>query len=84
MVMTIEQSIDRHGARHTAKLLINAQIKRLTIGMVTLYDLTDTPEICDLIDELEGVLNADLIDKHSIKDILNMINEDLLIENIMD
>ena len=82
--MTIEQSIDKHGARHTAKLLINAQIKRLTSGMVTLYDLTDTPEICDLIDELEGVLNADLIDKHSIKDILNMINEDLLIENIMD
>ena len=82
--MTIEQSIDKHGARHTAKLLINAQIKRLTSGMVTLYDLPDTPEICDLIDELEGVLNADLIDKHSIKDILDMINEDLLIENIMD
>jgi uncharacterized protein YlaN (UPF0358 family) len=84
MVMTIEQSIDKHGARHTAKLLINAQIKRLTSGMVTLYELPDTPEISGLIDELEGVLNADLIDKHSIKDILDMISEDLLIESIMD
>jgi hypothetical protein len=84
MVMTIEQSIDKHGARHTAKLLINAQIKRLTNGMVTLYDLTDTPEICDLIDELEDVLKADLIDDNSIRDVLNMISEDLLIENIMD
>lgn len=82
--MTIEQSIDKHGARHTAKLLINAQIKRLTSGMVTLYELPDTPEISGLIDELEGVLNADLIDKHSIKDILDMISEDLLIESIMD
>jgi hypothetical protein len=84
MVMTIEQSIEKSGARHTAKLLINAQIKRLTSGMVTLYDLPDTPEISAIIDEMEDVLKADLIDDNSIKDVLNMISEDLLIENIMD
>lgn len=82
--MTIEQSIDKHGERHTAKLLINAQIKRLSNGMVTLYDLPDTPEISAIIDEMEDVLKADLIDDNSIKDVLNMISEDLLIENIMD
>jgi hypothetical protein len=84
MVMTIEQSIDKHGARHTAKLLINAQIKRLTNGMVTLYDLPDTIEISTLINDLEQVLKEDLIDDNSIRDVLNMISEDFLIENIMD
>lgn len=82
--MTIEQSIDKHGERHTAKLLINAQIKRLTNGMVTLYDLPDTIEISTLIDDLEQSLKEDLIDNNSIKDVLNMISEDFLIENIMD
>ena len=81
--MTIEQSIDKHGARHTAKLLINAQIKRLTNGMVTLYDLPDTIEISTLINDLEQVLKEDLIDDNSIRDVLNMISEDFLIENIM-
>jgi hypothetical protein len=84
MVMTIEQSIEKSGARNTAKFLINAQIKRLTSGMVTLYDLSDTIEISTLIDDLEQVLKADLIDDNSIRDVLNMISEDLLIENIMD
>ena len=82
--MTIEQSIEKSGARNTAKFLINAQIKRLTSGMVTLYDLSDTIEISTLIDDLEQVLKADLIDDNSIRDVLNMISEDLLIENIMD
>lgn len=84
MVMTIEQSIEKNGSRQTAKILINARIKMLTTGMVTLYDLPDTPEISGLIDEMEGVLNAELIDPNSIKDVLDMVSEDLLIESIID
>jgi hypothetical protein len=35
-----------------------------------------------MIDELEEVLNADLIDENTIKSILDDINDDYLIENI--
>jgi hypothetical protein len=76
----IEQLIDKHGARQVAKMLINARIKNLTHGLVTIADLDD--RICELVDELEEVLNADLIDDNTIKSILDDINDDYLIENI--
>jgi hypothetical protein len=76
----IEQLIDKHGARQVAKMLINARIKNLTHGLVTIADLDD--RICELVDELEEVLKADLIDDNSIKSILDDINDDYLIENI--
>jgi len=72
--------IDKHGARQVAKMLINARIKNLTHGLVTIADLDD--RICELVDELEEVLNADLIDDNTIKSILDDINDDYLIENI--
>jgi hypothetical protein len=76
----IEQLIDKHGARQVAKMLINARIKNLTHGLVTIADLDD--RICELVDELEEVLKADLIDDNTIKSILDDINDDFLIENI--
>ena len=72
--------IDKHGARQVAKMLINARIKNLTHGLVTIADLDD--RICELVDELEEVLKADLIDDNTIKSILDDINDDYLIENI--
>lgn len=72
--------IDKHGARHVAKMLINARIKNLTHGLVTIADLDDS--IYSMVDELEEVLNADLIDDNTIKSILDDINDDYLIENI--
>ena len=72
--------IEKHGARQVAKMLINSRIKQVTQGLVTIADLTDT--ICGMIDELEEVLKADLIDDNTIKSILDDINDDYLIENI--
>ena len=72
--------IDKHGARQVAKMLINARVKHVTQGLVTIADLDDS--ICGMIDELEEVLNADLIDDNTIKSILDDINDDYLIENI--
>ena len=72
--------IDKHGARQVAKMLINARVKHVTHGLVTIADLDD--RICELVNELEEVLNADLIDENTIKSILDDINDDFLIENI--
>lgn len=72
--------IDKHGARQVAKMLINARIKNLTHGLVTIADLDDS--IYSMVDELEEVLKADLIDDNTIKSILDDINDDYLIENI--
>ena len=78
----LTQLIDKHGARQTAKMLINARIKNETYGLVTIADLPDTHDLCILIDELEEVLNGDLINEGDIRDILSNINEDFLTENI--
>jgi predicted RNA-binding protein with EMAP domain len=78
----IQQLIDKHGARQVAKMLINKRIKNLTHGLVTIADLSDTHDLCMIIDELEEVLKADLIDNNTIKSILDDINDDYLIENI--
>lgn len=74
------QLLEMYGARHVAKMLINARIKHVTQGLVTITDLDDS--IFWMIDELEEVLNADLIDDNTIKSILDDINDDFLIENI--
>jgi Holliday junction resolvasome RuvABC endonuclease subunit len=72
--------IEKHGARQVAKMLINARVKHVTHGLVTIADLDD--RICELVDELEEVLKAELIDDNTIKSILDDINDDYLIENI--
>jgi len=74
--------IDKHGARQVAKMLINKRIKQVTHGLVTISDLSDTHDLCMIVDELEEVLNAELIDNNTIKSILDDINDDFLIENI--
>lgn len=78
----LTQLIDKHGARQTAKMLINARIKKETYGLVTISDLSDTNDLCIIVDELEEVLSGDLIDERDIRDVLSNINEDFLNENI--
>lgn len=74
------QLLEMYGARQVAKMLINARIKNLTHGLVTIADLDDS--IYSMVDELEEILKADLIDDNTIKSILDDINDDYLIENI--
>ena len=78
----LTQLIDKHGARQTAKMLINARIKNETYGLVTISDLSDTHDLCILIDELEYALSGELINEGDIRDILSNINEDFLTANI--
>ena len=77
---TMIQLLEMYGARQVAKMIINSRIKQVTHGLVTIADMDDS--ICPMIDELEEVLNADLIDDNTIKSILDDINDDYLIENI--
>lgn len=78
----LTQLLDKHGARQTAKMLINARIKNETYGLVTIADLSDTHDLCILIDELKNALSGDLICEGDIRDILSNINEDFLTQNI--
>lgn len=78
----IGQLIDKHGARQTARMLINARIKKESYGLLTIADLCDTHDLCVIVDELEEVLSGDLIDERDIRDVLSNINEDFLTENI--
>jgi len=81
--MTILQSIEKNGARGTARLLVSAKIKMLTMDMVTLADMPDNYEITQLVDELQDLLESDPGNKAEIKTALSVINDDFLINNIM-
>lgn len=55
--MNLEQFAEVHGSRKAARALINRELEKMICGM-GLNDLPDTSELCDLIDELEGVIES--------------------------
>lgn len=77
MKLTLEEFIEKNGSRKTAMDLVGNRINKL-VGM-SLSDLPDSSELCEIVDELESILNDyDESDMQSIKDLLKQIDMDFL------
>lgn len=81
--MTISEFYLKHGARKTARAVINARVKGMCGGL-GLDDLPDTSEVANLIDSMEELIEANskflMRDevKSQIKELLEEIDEGFL------
>lgn len=80
--MTIKDYSAKHGARMTAKKLIDNRVKML--AGLGIDDLPDTAQLCCLIDDLEQVILSDPSNSEGIKEILKNIDIDLIESTIFD
>jgi hypothetical protein len=81
--MDINQYAEKHGAHKTARAIINKRIMK--ICGLGLSDLPDTPELCDLSDELADLIEANpgrLLDPEIKAEIAALINETINDDNI--
>jgi hypothetical protein len=76
--MTLQEYIEKYGTRKAAMQLVSKRIQ--SIIFLSLEDLPDTFELCELIDEIEDVLiNGDMpYAKEQIKTILEQIDQDFI------
>ena len=70
--LTLKEFIAKHGEEKTAFKLIDKRIE--SIFGLSIFDLPDTSEVADLVEELAEVLQDNPNDKESIKYILNQID----------
>lgn len=70
--MTILEFIAKHGEEKTAFKLIDKRIE--SIFGLSIFDLPDTSEVAELVEELADILQDNPNDKESIKYILNQID----------
>jgi predicted RNA-binding protein with EMAP domain len=77
--MTIQESIEKYGARFTAAKLVDQKISRLTYGTLSVDDLPDSYDICCIIDELQNALEEGS-SKGYVKDILSQVDLKLIEE----
>jgi predicted RNA-binding protein with EMAP domain len=77
--MTIQESIEKYGARFTAAKLVDQKISRLTYGTLSVEDLPDNADLCCIIDELQNALEMGS-SKGYIKDILFQVDLNLIEE----
>ena len=70
--LTLKEYIAKHGEEKTAFKLIDKRIE--SIFGLSIFDLPDTSEVADLVEELADVLHDNPNDKESIKSILNQID----------
>lgn len=75
--MTIQDYIDKHGTRNTARAMLNKRVQ--AVCGLSLDDLSDTCEISDTCDEIESFLEDG--DIQGAKDCLKEIDLDFLAEN---
>ncbi len=75
--MTIQECIDKNGARFTAAKLVDQQISRLTYGTLSVQDLPDNADLCFIIDELQNALEMGSR-KVVLKDILSQVDEGMI------
>ena len=81
--MTLQQYIEKHGTRKAAIEIINRRIQSLIF--LTISDLPDTYQLCEIIDEIEDILiNGEMpYAKQQIKDVLQEIDQDFIEQLIL-
>lgn len=70
--LTLKEFIAKHGVEKTAFKLVDKRIE--SIFGLSIFDLPDTSEVAELVEELANVLQDNPNDKESIKYILNQID----------
>lgn len=70
--LTLKEYIAKHGEEKTAFKLIDNRVE--SIFGLSIFDLPDTSEVADLVEELADILHDNPNDKESIKYILNQID----------
>ena len=79
-LVELQSKIDEIGSREVSRKLVNSRIYRI-LG-VDMMDLPDTSELCDVIDELEGLLDSKDYTIEDIGSVLNTIDFEF-IENMV-
>lgn len=77
--MTIEQLeslVNLHGSREMSNRLINSRINKI-VGL-DMNDLPDTSELCDVIDELDELLQSKNYSIQEIKNVLDNIDMEFI------
>jgi hypothetical protein len=72
--------INLHGSREVSNRLVNSRINRI-VGL-DMNDLPDTSELCDIVDELDELLQSKDFSLQEIKNVLDNINMDFIQEMV--
>ena len=76
----LELLINLHGSREVSIRLINSRINKF-VGL-DMNDLPDTSELCDVIDELQELLDSKSYSIEEIKNVLDNINMSFIEEMV--
>jgi hypothetical protein len=68
--------INLHGSREVSNRLVNSRINKI-VGL-DMNDLPDTSELCDVIDELDELLQSKDYTIEDIKNVLDNINMEFI------
>lgn len=79
-LVELQNRVNEIGSREVSRKLVNSRIYRI-IG-IDMMDLPDTSELCDVVDELEGLLDSKDYTIEDIGSILNSIDFEF-IENMV-
>lgn len=79
-LVELQNRVDEIGSREVSRKLVNSRIYRI-IG-IDMMDLPDTSELCDVVDELEGLLDSKDYTIEDISSVLNSIDFEF-IENMV-
>lgn len=74
--MTIKEFAVKHGARKTAKKLVDNRVKML--AGLGLDELPDTFEISEIVDQLEEIIKTDPDNRESVKEVLSNIDHEFI------
>jgi hypothetical protein len=72
----LDSLVNLHGSRVMSNRLINSRINKI-VGL-DMNDLPDTSELCDVIDELDELLQSKDYTIEDIKNVLDNINIDFI------
>jgi hypothetical protein len=76
----LESLVNLHGSRVMSNRLINSKINQI-VGL-DMNDLPDTSELCDVIDELDELLQSKDYTIEDIRNVLNSINIEFIQEMV--
>jgi hypothetical protein len=71
--MRIKESIQQFGVRKTAYSIVNFYIFKGS--GVWLKDMPETPELCDILDEVEDIIAEDEINFDALEDALECLKD---------
>ena len=79
-LVELQNRVNEIGSREVSRKLVNSRIYRI-LG-IDMMDLPDTSELCDVVDELEGLLDSKDYTIEDISSVLNSIDFEF-IENMV-